>query len=345
MDQTWRYTAGNWTMETPDLVMGRMGKPVVLYCKFNHPHHDYKGNISIIWREKNPNEPFFKYTNYPSGDKYRNKILSNEGARYKPMGNPRKNNASIIINQLEKKDIGKNFNCRVELTEREKAKFGRPHGPIKVSDDVRTSMVIGKRGRSATLPCNFSRPSVKRRVITVLWMKGTPLEESVVFNHTRSYSTSGHGTNIVNRGVRYELVGKLDKGDASIRVRGLVLNDTNDYFCHVWTWNSPHKTRIQVTQDETRLQVLGDNVRASMVIGRKGGTATLPCSFSPSITNPSSITIRWMKGNPPKRSVVFRHPPHHPTAQRIPGNVNKGDRYELMGNLEQGDASIRGVMD
>lgn len=85
----------------------------------------------------------------------------------------------------------------------------------------------------------------------------------------------------------------------------------------------------------------GDNVRASMVIGSKGGSATLPCSFNPSNRNPSSITIDWMKGNPPKWSVIFRHTHPHITARRIPENVNEGERYELVGKLEQGDASIR----
>ncbi|XP_078286894.1 sialic acid-binding Ig-like lectin 15 [Rhinoraja longicauda] len=169
-------------------------------------------------------------------------------------------------------------------------------------------------------------------------MKGTPLEESVVFNHNRSYPISGHGTNIVNRGGRYELVGKLDKGDASIRVRGLVLNDTNDYFCHVWTtWNSPRKELIWVTQDETRLQVLDGKKKTSLVIGKRSDSATLPCSFSPSIRNPSPITIRWMKGSPREESTVFNHSVNPPYNVTIKG----GGRYELVGKLDQGDASIR----
>ncbi|XP_032874703.1 uncharacterized protein LOC116971577 [Amblyraja radiata] len=303
-----RFSVNGWTMETPDMVMGREGKLVVLYCKFIHPHPQYKGNISIIWKEKWSKEPtktFFKYTNYLSSGKYKNEIVDNVGARYRPMGDPRKNDASIIINQLITTDTNKGLNCRVELTQAG-AKFQRPHGRITASGDVSASMVIGKRGGGATLNCNFKHSSANRRVITILWMKGTPWEESVVFKHTRSYATSGPGTDNVNRGGRYELVGNLDKGDASIRVRGLTLNDTNNYFCHVWTWNSPLKKNIQVTQDETGLQVLVDNDRASMVIGRKGATATLPCSFSPSIRNPSSITISWIKWNPPKWSVVFR---------------------------------------
>ncbi|XP_055488229.1 uncharacterized protein LOC129695366 isoform X3 [Leucoraja erinacea] len=327
-------------MEIPDKVMGREGKLVVLYCKFAHPNHQYKDNITIIWREEKTQNIFFKYTNYPSSNNYKNEIVDNVGARYRPMGDPRKNDASIIINQLGTTDTNKILNCRVELTG-EAGKFGRSHGRITISGDVNASMVIGKRGRGATLNCNFKHSRANSRVITILWMKGTPWEESVVFNHTRSYGTSGPGTDNVNRGGRYELVGNVDKGDASIRVRGLMLNDTNNYFCHVWIFKSSKKENIQVTQDETGLQVLVDNDRASMVIGRKGATATLPCSFSPSNRNPSSITISWMKGNPPKWSVVFRDTSPPPAANNIPKNVNKGDRYDLVGNVEQGDASIR----
>ncbi|XP_032874704.1 uncharacterized protein LOC116971578 [Amblyraja radiata] len=328
-------------METPDMVMGREGKLVVLYCKFTHPHHQYKGNINIILKDKGTKKTIFKYKNYPSSGKYKNEILDNVGARYRPMGDPRKNDASIIINQLGTTDTNKILNCRVVLTEQTGANYECPHGRITASGDVSASMVIGKRGGGATLNCNFNHSSANSRVITILWMKGTPWEESVFFKHTRSYPTSGPGTDNVNRGGRYELVGIVDKGDASIRVRGLTLNDTNNYFCHVWTWNSPLKKNIQVTQDETGLQVLGDNDRASMVIGRKGATATLPCSFSPSIRNPSSITISWMKGNPPKWSVVFRDTSPRPAANHIPENVNNRNRYELVGNLTQGDASIR----
>ncbi|XP_078286854.1 uncharacterized protein LOC144611565 [Rhinoraja longicauda] len=273
-----RYTVGNWTMETPDQVMGRMGKPVVLYCKFIHPHHDYKGNISIIWSKKNANEPFFKYINYPSGDKYINEILSNEGSRYKPMGNPRKNDASIIINQLEKKDTGKKLNCRVELTGKSGANFGRSLFSMQ-GDNVRASMVIGRKNGTATLPCSFS-PSIRNpSSITIRWMKGSPREESTVFNH--SSTVFNHSVNPpynvpIKGGGRYELVGKLDQGDASIRVKELRLNDSSDYFCHVWVRNSTQET---VTQDETKLEVVVPATILELFFGSSNvtGEKTLVC--------------------------------------------------------------------
>ncbi|XP_032874700.1 uncharacterized protein LOC116971575 [Amblyraja radiata] len=199
-------------------------------------------------------------------------------------------------------------------------------------------MVIGMKGATATLPCSFSPSNRNPSSITINWLMGNPPKWSVVFRDTSPRPAANHIPENVNRGNRYELVGNLTQGDASIRVNGLKLNDTSDYSCHVYVRNS---TLTTVTQDEMKLQVVGDNDRASMVIGRKGATATLPCSFSPSNRNPSSITISWIKGNPPKWSVVFRDTSPRPAANHIPENVNKGNRYELVGNLTQGDASIR----
>lgn len=107
---------------------------MVLYCKFSHPHKGYKGSISIIWGDTKERTIFFKYTNYLSNSKYKNEILSNAEGRYKPMGDPRKNDASIIINRLGEKDTTKNIYCRVEL-EVVGAKFQCLHGPIKLSGE------------------------------------------------------------------------------------------------------------------------------------------------------------------------------------------------------------------
>ncbi|XP_055521652.1 sialic acid-binding Ig-like lectin 15 [Leucoraja erinacea] len=126
-----RCSINGWTMETPDEVMGREGKLVVLYCKFAHPNREYKGNINIIWSEKQTQNIFFKYKNYLSSGTYKNEIVDNVGDRYRPMGDPRKNDASIIINQLRTTDTNKILNCRVELTG-QAGKFGCPHGQIKI---------------------------------------------------------------------------------------------------------------------------------------------------------------------------------------------------------------------
>ncbi|XP_051876571.1 sialic acid-binding Ig-like lectin 15 [Pristis pectinata] len=242
-----------WSMETPDKTTGREGKLLVLFCKFTHPHHEYRGNISIIWKEKN--SLIFNYINYPLKPGFANQVLVNKEEHFQPLGNGRENDASIIIKHLKSRDTGKKYICRVELTEEPRAKFQVDHGALEVAavQAFRGSSVIGKRGVSATLPCSFKLPNKNLISITILWMKGNPRRESVVFNHTRSHSAAPAYTDTVNEADRYKLVGNPDQGNASISVRGLRMNDTSDYFCHVWVRRSKRKT---VTQDETRLQVV-----------------------------------------------------------------------------------------
>ncbi|XP_078286866.1 sialic acid-binding Ig-like lectin 15 [Rhinoraja longicauda] len=139
-------------------------------------------------------------------------------------------------------------------------------------DNVRASMVIGRKNGTATLPCSFS-PSIRNpSPITIRWMKGSSREESTVFNHSVNppYNVPIKG------GGRYELVGKLDQGDASIRVKELRLNDSSDYFCHVWVMNSTQET---VTQDETKLEVVVPSTILELFVESDNGTGehTLVC--------------------------------------------------------------------
>ncbi|XP_072903885.1 sialic acid-binding Ig-like lectin 15 isoform X2 [Hemitrygon akajei] len=162
------------SVESPDMVIGREGKPVVLFCTFTHPHHGYRGNISVSWREEK-------------------------------------------------------------------------------TGGFKATSVIGKREDSARLLCSFSPLATKVTSITVLWMKGNPWKGSILFNQTRFSSASPPYTITVTEGGRYELVGDPEQGNASIRVTDLRMNDTGDYFCYVWVRNSTWET---VIQDETGLQVI-----------------------------------------------------------------------------------------
>ncbi|XP_078286919.1 sialic acid-binding Ig-like lectin 15 [Rhinoraja longicauda] len=139
-------------------------------------------------------------------------------------------------------------------------------------DNVRASMVIGRKNGTATLPCSFS-PSIRNpSPITIRWMKGSSREESTVFNH--SVNPPYHVP--IKGGGRYELVGKLDQGEASIRVKELRLNDSSDYFCHVWVRNSTQET---VTQDETKLEVVVPATILELFVesGNVTGVKTLVC--------------------------------------------------------------------
>ncbi|XP_055488168.1 sialic acid-binding Ig-like lectin 15 isoform X2 [Leucoraja erinacea] len=244
-----------WTMETPNIVMGKEGKPVVLFCKFTHLHGGYGGNITVSWREDQTGKWILNYTNFPSDNGFANEIRENEGERYQPMGNPRQNDASIIIKRLRPQDHHMRYVCLVDLQE-----DGNPTSQsfsqtllVVTGDDVSVSIVIGKKGSSATLPCSFSPSNRKPSSITIRWMKGNPREESTVFIHTHPHTEGPPYLVTENGGGRYELVGKLDQGDASIRMKGLRMDDGSDYFCHVWIMNSTQET---VTQDGMKLEVV-----------------------------------------------------------------------------------------
>ncbi|XP_059830173.1 sialic acid-binding Ig-like lectin 15 isoform X2 [Hypanus sabinus] len=243
-----------WSVESPDMVIGREGKPVVLFCTFTHPHHGYRGNISVSWREEKMGKWFLNYTNYPSGNGFASWVHESAGERYQLLGSPRQNDVSIIIRSLRPCDDHTQYTCLVEL---------QVHGNetaqnfsqtlLMVTGGFKATSVIGKRGDSARLLCSFSPLETKVTSITVLWMKGNPWKGSILFNQTRFSSASPPYTITVTEGGRYELVGDPEQGNASIRVTDLRMNDTGGYFCYVWVRNSTWET---VIQDETGLQVI-----------------------------------------------------------------------------------------
>ncbi|XP_069798446.1 uncharacterized protein [Narcine bancroftii] len=258
-----RHSGNGWSMETPDKVVGREGKRLILFCKFIHPHPDYRGNISIAWKNTNVHQ-FFNYTNYQIGSKFKNEIEVNEESRYKARGNPRRNDASILIQKLMLKDKDKKIKCRVDLKEKPKDKFELEHGTLIIKDPgTGASPVIGKRGGSAILlPLTYKPKRKNGSSIIIVWTKGNLQEEFTVFNCTCSFSAALPCNVTVNKGGQYELVGRPEQGNASIRVTDLRLNDTSFYFSHIWIWNEGPKL---VIQDEIKLEVVDSHKGQSSV--------------------------------------------------------------------------------
>ncbi|GCB67274.1 hypothetical protein scyTo_0015104 [Scyliorhinus torazame] len=79
------------------------------------------------------------------------------------------------------------------------------------------------------------------------------------------------------------------------------------------------------------------------VTGMKGDSVTLPCTFTPPDRFASSLTVLWMKGDPYTECTVFNHTRPLAADSRVTDSVtvNEEDRYGLIGNLTQGDASLR----
>ncbi|XP_062903801.1 sialic acid-binding Ig-like lectin 15 isoform X2 [Mobula hypostoma] len=252
-----------WSVESPDTVIGRVGKPVVLFCTFTHPHHAYRGNISVSWREEKTGKWFLNYTNYPSGNGFASWIQESAGERFQLVGSPRRNDVSIIIRSLRPCDDHTQYTCLVELqVHRNQTAHNFSQTLLMVTGGFKATSVIGKRGGSSRLPCSFSPLDKKVASITILWTKGNPWKGTTVFNQTRSSSVSTPYTITVNEGGRYELVGNPEQGDASIGVTDLRMNDSGDYFCCVWVRNSTWET---VIQDETGLQVIATILELSLV--------------------------------------------------------------------------------
>ncbi|XP_072113536.1 uncharacterized protein [Mobula birostris] len=263
-----------WTMEIPDKVTGREGNSLFLFCFFTPPFNEYEGNISIIWKNAKGNVTFLHYTNYPSAHGFENHIWNNKDSRYQILGNPRKNDASIVIKQLRSDENGKGFCCQIDFTEES---TGQCEEGIrtKITDvqGARLSPMTVKVGDSATLPCNFTPPDKKPSSIGIIWMKGNLPNVSIVFNQTRYHSANRPYTNTVNEGDRYELVGNPEQGNASVKVTKLRLNDNSKYFCHVWFKNA----KTTVIQDETSLQVEGPATILSLTLVTDDTGATLVC--------------------------------------------------------------------
>ncbi|XP_030047757.1 sialic acid-binding Ig-like lectin 15 [Microcaecilia unicolor] len=107
--------ASGWSFQVAPDVTGEVGKPVALLCTFTHPHKNYNGTLTGIWRIGEPYNGMviFKCVSHNSNDlckttvSYRNK--------YKLLGNPRHNNLSIKIDNLTWSDSDRYF-CRVELS-------------------------------------------------------------------------------------------------------------------------------------------------------------------------------------------------------------------------------------
>ncbi|XP_072903745.1 sialic acid-binding Ig-like lectin 15 [Hemitrygon akajei] len=106
-------------------------------------------------------------------------------------------------------------------------------------------------------------------------MKGNLPDVSIVFNQTRSSSASPPYTNTVNEGGRYELVGDPERGNASIRVTDLRMNDTSRYFCHIWFEIKRNKTAVIQNEMTLQIDVPATILSLSLVTDDTG--ATLEC--------------------------------------------------------------------
>lgn len=107
--------ANGWSFLVPQEVTGVLGKMTALLCTFTHPHKNYNGSMAVIWRIKEPynGTVVFKCISHNTHDSCKTTLTFKN--KFKLLGNPRFNNASIRIDNLTWNDDDRYF-CRVELS-------------------------------------------------------------------------------------------------------------------------------------------------------------------------------------------------------------------------------------
>uniref|UniRef100_UPI00398EC21C cell surface A33 antigen-like isoform X3 n=1 Tax=Pristiophorus japonicus TaxID=55135 RepID=UPI00398EC21C len=193
--------------------------------------------------------------------------------------------------------------------------------------------VSAEEGRSAVLPCSFTHPPTDRLLTgTVKWFKVHSLEDIFTCTYSGLGHSQGELCEIVRQqegGNRFRFVGNLSNNDVSIMMERLSQADNAGYRCRV---------ELNIgnfgTSKGTDLSVRAASGNDSVVRGTEGASVTLPCLFTPSDdTNP---TVTWMRKEPYQHLVTFRAQSNGSWT-----TVNGGNRYELIGNPKEGNASTR----
>ncbi|XP_067885263.1 junctional adhesion molecule-like isoform X2 [Heterodontus francisci] len=199
---------------------------------------------------------------------------------------------------------------------------------MSTADDVSV-----EEGGSAVLPCTFTHPHTDQTVTgSVIWYKG---RNNVIFKCT--YSGPGHSQselceNVIQQdgGNRFRFVGNFSNKDVSIMMERLIRADSGYYRCRVeLTVGNVQTPKL------TSLRVEAASGNVSVVTGTEGASVTLPCMFTPRERRTLS-TVTWMKKEPYQHIVTFRNQSNGSWT-----TANGGNRYELIGNPKEGNASTR----
>ncbi|XP_072113196.1 uncharacterized protein [Mobula birostris] len=255
------YSLNGWSMSGADVVSAVEGASAVLPWTFTHPPTDLVPSGTVIWykTEQGARKPVFNCT-YPSSGRSwcDTTTLKTGGGRFGFVGNLSQRDASIMVQRLNRSDGGR-YQCRVELN------IDKFETAVLTDLSVRApgesvSVMTGTEGASATLPCEFTRPPQNLTAHTVTWMRKDPYRHIVTF---RRYE---NGLWAAENGVtRYELVGDPERGNVSIRIKQLSVEDSHSYRClaafrkmnHDYSFDRDHVKPpfIHVFQSEIQLQV------------------------------------------------------------------------------------------
>uniref|UniRef100_A0A4W3HTQ7 Ig-like domain-containing protein n=1 Tax=Callorhinchus milii TaxID=7868 RepID=A0A4W3HTQ7_CALMI len=211
--------------------------------------------------------------------------------------------------------------------------------PVPVSGpEEKLRSVTGTKGGDATLPCSFNRPSTyqNRATVTVLWRRGRP-HGQLVFNYTLGLAdrSNSRESETVNEGNRYKLVRNVGDGDASLKIRGLELNDNGRYFCHVHVIEHQHRHDGERAGNGVRVETPAVILSLSLVAG---GDIVCTAEGKP----PANITWIDPKNNTlpinTSHTPVTHVPDKHQTVGEIRGPRLRGTYRCVAENTQGRDA-------
>ncbi|XP_063302278.1 uncharacterized protein LOC134601694 [Pelobates fuscus] len=251
------------------------------------------------------------------------KITWYKSERYQVLGNITQGNLSLSISGVTRNDTG-TYCCRVEipgffndikeethLNIQERPSLPAKHVTVSVADNV-------------TLSCKYS---VTGGTTTMCWGRGS-CPSSKCDNEI--ITTDGQKVTW-NKCERYQLLGDIVQGDVSLTISGVTPSDAGTYCCRVETpgWFNDIK-------EEKHLEIKQSPPKPQHVI-ESGGNVTLPCKYT---VSGGTATMCWGRGSCPpllsfskcNNEIIWTD------GQKV--TWNKSDRYQLLGDIAQGDVSL-----
>ncbi|XP_056373341.1 hepatitis A virus cellular receptor 2-like [Hyla sarda] len=178
--------------------------------------------------------------------------------------------------------------------------------------------ITGFVNDTVTLPCTYSP---RTEATEVCWRKANCSKSTCRFSFLRT-----NGSSVIKRNsVRYKLLGDITQGDASLTITRLIMSDKGTYCCEV-VIPGPYngvKTEINVQVFET-----------PVVIGSLDNSVILPCKYS---TTEGLTQLCWGRGDCSNLRLCSDAILRTNGSKIIKRTSN---RYELLGNLVEGNASL-----
>ncbi|XP_048851183.1 uncharacterized protein LOC125720116 isoform X1 [Brienomyrus brachyistius] len=300
--------------ESSEMITGFVGYNVTLPCSYdarNYGQHDMcwgRGEIPLTGGCDNE---------IIATDGF--KVTRRKSHRYQLIGDLNQGDVSLTIIDAEMGDSGI-YGCRVQI----RGLFNdlKTKVTLTIQSAESSEMITGFVGYSVTLPCSYD--AWNYREFHLCWGRDEIPEsgcknEIIVRDRRKVTQRKSH---------RYQLIGDLKQGDASLTIINAEMGDSGIYGCHVKIPGPFNDVKTKVTL------TIQSAESSEMITGFVGYNVTLPCSYDAWIYR--EFRLCWGRDEIPesgcKNEIIVRD--RHKVTQR------KSHRYQLIGDLNQGDASL-----